>query len=192
MGPAQRRLRHCQRNCICYWQKSKQWRLTRVRCCGLSSVLWPQVGQRQPNGKYNRTSWWIHRPYNTARHHQLMSLQHVPIPLAEYCCNRTNNNRVCCKRTYLPLCLSYARTIHKFQGLSAGPVDEGKIPNMFACIICDPDMRHVEGSALGLFYTALSRATTLGNEDGSESAIYFTGTAYDEARIRNIGRMKNT
>lgn len=99
---------------------------------------------------------------------------------------------MCCKRTYVPLCLSYARTIHKFQGLSAGPVDEGKIPNMFECIICDPDKRESENIALGLFYTALSRATTLGDPDGLNSAMYFNGEQFDEARIRNIGRMKGT
>lgn len=90
------------------------------------------------------------------------------------------------------MCLSYARTIHKFQGLSAGPVDEGKIPNMFECIICDPDKREAENIALGLFYTSLSRATTLGEDDGLNSAIYFNGLDFDEARIRNIGRCKGT
>jgi hypothetical protein len=59
---------------------------------------------------------------------------------------------------------------------------------MFQCIVCDPDARHREGTALGLFYTAVSRATTLGDSDGHGSAIYFVGPDFDESRIRNIGK----
>jgi ATP-dependent exoDNAse (exonuclease V) alpha subunit len=92
----------------------------------------------------------------------------------------------------MPLTLAYARTIHKFQGLSAGPVDEGKIPNPYDCIVCDPDKNEVEGRAVGLFYTAISRATTLGSQDGIGSAIYFTGKDFNELRIRMIGRKKHT
>jgi hypothetical protein len=92
----------------------------------------------------------------------------------------------------MPLTLAYARTIHKFQGLSAGPVDEGKIPNPYDCIVCDPDKSEVEGRAVGLFYTAISRATTLGGNDGIGSAIYFTGKDFNEVRIRMIGRKKHT
>jgi hypothetical protein len=81
--------------------------------------------------------------------------------------------------------LAYAKTIHRFQGLTAGPVDKGKIPNMYQCIICNPDDKHFEASALGLLYTALSQATTLGDDDGLNSAIYFTGIHFKEERIRN-------
>ena len=116
----------------------------------------------------------------------------VPIPLSEYNCKYSKPSHTCCKRTFLPLCLSYARTIHKFQGMSAGPVDAGKIPNMFECIICDPDNKNVERTALGLFYTALSRATTLGDSEGRGSAIYFIGKDFKEERIRNIGIKQNT
>lgn len=76
--------------------------------------------------------------------------------------------------------------------MSAGPVDKGKIPNMFKCIICDPDKRERENNALGLFYTAISRATTLGDHDGLGSAIYFDGLEYKEERIRNIGHCKGS
>ena len=92
----------------------------------------------------------------------------------------------------MPLTLAYARTIHKFQGLSAGPVDEGKIPNPYDCIVCDPDKNEVEGRAVGLFYTAISRATTFGGPDGLGSAIYFTGKDYNEVRVRMIGKKKHT
>ena len=93
---------------------------------------------------------------------------------------------MCCSREYIPLTLAYARTIHKFQGLSAGPVDNGKIPNMFDVLICDPDDKKYEGSCMGLLYTALSRATTLGDENGYGSAIYFTGSSLTEDRIKNM------
>lgn len=116
----------------------------------------------------------------------------VPIPIAEYNCRYSSPDKTCCTRTFLPLCLAYARTIHKFQGMSAGPVDEGKITNMFESIVCDPHTRDSERSALGLFYTALSRATTLGDNEGKGSAIYFIGEAYNESRIRNIGKKKHT
>ena len=115
-------------------------------------------------------------------------IQHVPIPTSTYASQR---NGGCCTRTNLPLTLAYARTIHKFQGQSAGPVDKGKIPNIYGCIICDPDKSEVEGRALGLFYTALSQATTLGDDDGLNSAIYFTGEDFNEKRIRNLGKRKN-
>ena len=116
----------------------------------------------------------------------------IPIPVTEYNCKYSNANHACCTRTSMPLCLAYARTIHKFQGMSAGPVDDGKIPNMFKCIICDPDKRESERSALGLFYTAISRATTLGDNKGKGSAIYFTGDHYNEQRVRMIDKIANS
>lgn len=114
--------------------------------------------------------------------HFRCSAQSVPIPLVTSVCNKQ-----CCTRTFLPLTAAYARTIHKFQGLSAGPVDPGKIKNMYECIVCDPDCKKYEGKASGLFYTAVSRATTLGDDYGLGSAIYFTGSELNEERITKIG-----
>ena len=88
--------------------------------------------------------------------------------------------------------VSYARTIHKFQGLSAGPVDKGKIPNMFMCIICDPGLNSDEKSALGMFYTSLSRATTFGDSNGDDSAICFDGPDFKEERFRRLGKHKGS
>jgi hypothetical protein len=90
----------------------------------------------------------------------------------------------------VPLDLAFARTIHKFQGLSAGPVDEGKIPNMYECIVCDPDIKASERRATGLFYTAVSRATTLGDDDGLNSAIYFIGNNITKERIQEVTRQQ--
>ncbi len=72
--------------------------------------------------------------------------KHVPIPTASYRCDKN-----CCLCTYVPLEVSYARTIHKFQGLTAGPVDEGKIPNMYQCIVCDPDEKNSKALLLDYF-----------------------------------------
>ena len=111
----------------------------------------------------------------------------IPIPQTMYRCRYA-----CCSRTYIPLEVSYARTIHKFQGLSAGPVDQGKTKNPFECIICDPDNKQYEATMLGLLYTAISRATMLGDSDGLNSAIYFTGREFKERRIRRLTYMKDS
>ena len=37
------------------------------------------------------------------------------------------------------------------QGQSAGPVDEGKIPNIYSCIICDPDKNDADGRLMECF-----------------------------------------
>ena len=111
-----------------------------------------------------------------------LSIQAVPIPVVDGSCTYS-----CCTRSYVPLTLAYARTIHKFQGLSAGPVDKGKIPNMYKRIICDPDAGKYESTCTGLLYTALSRATTLGDANGLNSAIYFIGEHFRADRIRYIG-----
>ena len=87
---------------------------------------------------------------------------------------------------FCPLTIAYARTIHKFQGLSAGPVDAGRQPNMYDVVVCDPDEKSVEGSALGLLYTAVSRGTTLGDDNGLNSAVYFTGSSFKPERIRHL------
>jgi len=59
---------------------------------------------------------------------------------------------------------------------------------MYETIICDADDRQFEGKFMGLFYTAISRATTLGDANGLNSAIYFTGEHFKEDRIRQIGK----
>ena len=99
--------------------------------------------------------------------------QHVPIPVICRCCNH-----MCCEREFLPLQLSFAKTIDTFQGLNAGPVDVGKPPNTVQRLTCDPGSRQFEASKKpGLFYTMCSRGTTIGHlsQDGLryDSSIYF-------------------
>jgi len=71
-------------------------------------------------------------------------------------------------------------------------VEPGKIPNIYKRIVCDPDEKRHEASAIGLLYTALSRATTLGDDSGLNSAIYFTGQDFDESRIREMTKKKDS
>ena len=96
-------------------------------------------------------------------------------------------NAFCCCRTYIPLRLAFAQTIHTFQGQNAGPVETGQTPNAVQKLVCDPGTRRFEGNCVGLFYTLLSRVTTFGNPlDKFSSAIYFTGTNMNKERVLNI------
>jgi hypothetical protein len=98
----------------------------------------------------------------------------------------------CCTRQYCPLTVAYARTFHKFQGLQAGPVGKNQQPNMFDVIICNPDEKCYKSKNLGLFYTGLSRATTYGDDDGKDSAIYFTGSEFTADRFRRLSKKPNS
>ena len=63
---------------------------------------------------------------------------------------------------------------------------------MFEVIVCDPDDGSCENNALGILYTAVSRATTLGDSEGKHSAIYFMGEHMNERRITRLGLRKNS
>ena len=106
---------------------------------------------------------------------------HVPIPMIKRICKLG-----CCTREFCPLDLCFARTIHKFQGLGAGPVENGKIRNLYMHVVVDPDSQVCERTQTGLFYTALSRGTTLGDDDGLNSAVYFTGPHLTTERIQKV------
>ncbi len=42
---------------------------------------------------------------------------------------QTPCNKGCCGRTFVPLALSFARTIHTIEGMTVGPNIKGKPPN---------------------------------------------------------------
>ena len=109
----------------------------------------------------------------------------VPIVPVQCICNKH-----CCTRLFVPLTLAYSKTVHTYQGQSAGPTDEGKPQNAVQRIICDPGTRAFEGVNIGLFYTILSRATTIGDTtcktDFKNSAIYFIGDNMNKERITDI------
>lgn len=110
---------------------------------------------------------------------------HVPIPM---CTDRCKVG--CCTKEYAPFDLCFARTIHRYQGLEAGPKQKGKPACMNECIICDPGDLTVEGKNPGIFYTATSRATTFGDENGLNSAIYFSGKNLTKQRIQRLTKCK--
>jgi AAA domain len=93
----------------------------------------------------------------------------------------------CCTRRYIPLALAYGKTVHTFQGQSVGPVPAGRPENAIQKIIVEPGTRAFEGNNVGLFYTTVSRATTIGTEeDKKSSAIYFDGPDFSEKRITQL------
>lgn len=111
----------------------------------------------------------------------------VPIAPVKLPCK----HNFCCCRTYIPLRLAFAQTIHTFQGQNAGPVESGQTPNAVQKIVCDPGTRKFESNSVGLFYTLLSRVTTFGNpHDKFSSAIYFTGPNMTTDRVINITQNK--
>jgi hypothetical protein len=112
----------------------------------------------------------------------------IPIPIIKTVDEKTKRNI-----EYCPLSLSFARTIHTYQGQSAGPTND-KCNNPIQRIICDVGTTRFESQNIGLFYTALSRATTIGTEEKNrtDSAIYFTQSLDKQRLDRLITKSNNT
>jgi hypothetical protein len=107
----------------------------------------------------------------------------VPIVPIEVRCEKSG----CCSRIYMPLALAYGKTAHTFQGQNVGPVPQGRPENPIKKIVVDPGKREFEGKNVGLFYTLLSRATTIGDpKEKLSSAIYFDGPNFSRHRIENL------
>jgi hypothetical protein len=106
----------------------------------------------------------------------------VPIvPIHKLCSKR------CCKITYIPLRVCFAKTIHTFQGSSAGPVRPGQPENSIKRLVVDIGTRQFEGNNPGLSYTAFGRATTLGDPSNVlTSSLFFDGPNLCPDRIMNI------
>ena len=97
----------------------------------------------------------------------------VPIPPVTVPCTKG-----CCEAHFIPLVLAFARTIHTFQGMEAGPSKEIKR------IVVDVGKAAFEALNPGVLYTALSRASTLGTTPEG-SAIYFSGPLTKD-RLMNV------
>ena len=91
----------------------------------------------------------------------------IPIPCVTIKCKNK-----CCEKSYCPLDLCYAKTVHTFQGQSVGMTSKDQPDNAIQRIVCDPGTKTFEGQCPGLFYTTVSRPTTLG-KGKMDSAIYF-------------------
>ena len=113
--------------------------------------------------------------------------KHVPMPVTVLGCDHG-----CCERHYIPLQLAFARTIHSFQGKSAGPTDEGKQNNAFRHLIVDVGDSKFEVNSPGLFYVAFSRATTIGDHNGKGSAIYFQDNCVSVHRLTNMTKTQKS
>ena len=108
----------------------------------------------------------------------------VPIvPISVHC----DKGIGCCEKLYIPLRIAWAKTIHTFQGATVGPEQKGQVPNAVQRIICDVGTKAFEGHNVGLFYTILSRVTSLGTiDDKASSAIYFIGDNLNPGRITDL------
>ena len=110
----------------------------------------------------------------------------VPVPMTS-----SNCKYHCCSRYFCPLQLCFARTIHTFQGLGAGPPEEGKTPHMYHCVVIDADDKNFERNHTGLLYTAVSRGTTLGDSLGLNSAVYFAENSLTRERVQQLTVCQN-
>ena len=104
---------------------------------------------------------------------------HVPIPPWTAPCEK-----FCCEIEQIPLQLSFARTLHRFQGVNVGP--EHAIKSM----VFDPGQTGFEGNNPGILYTGISRATTLGNGCVNDSAFYLAGPYATKDRLTNLTQIR--
>ena len=102
----------------------------------------------------------------------------VPIPIVKVPCKKG-----CCEAHFVPLVLAFARTIHTFQGMEAGPSKQIKQ------IVVDVGKAQFEAINPGVLYTALSRASTIGKNQ-QQSAIYFSGPLTKD-RLMNVKYKRN-
>lgn len=105
---------------------------------------------------------------------------YIPIPAIETICASG-----CCTCKFIPLEISFATTIHKFQGMEAGPGKTIKI------IVVDIGNSLFESNCPGTAYVACSRVSTLENFDINKTPLYFHGeVTYD--RLTNLIYKRNS
>lgn len=91
----------------------------------------------------------------------------------------------CCKRRFMPLTLSFAATIHRMQGLNVGKSETNDI-NENLRMILEPGGRSFEMLCPGAAYTAFARATSMGNGNPYDSAIWVMGPNIINERFINM------
>jgi hypothetical protein len=116
--------------------------------------------------------------------------KHVPIRMVEQGCSK-NPGHPCCSVHYCPLILSWATTVHKFQGFEAG----FDVSDSINRIIADVNDLEWEKKCPGTAYVVTSRAKTLGNATPRrphpmDSALYFQGN-FGQPRFKDILRKMN-
>ena len=112
---------------------------------------------------------------------------YVPVPVITERCNKG-----CCKKQFVPLELCFAVTIHKVEGLTIGPNTKNGEQNSAECMIVDIGSRAFETTCPGLFYTSYSRATTDGDGEAENSAIFFMRDNITEDRLIDTTITKTT
>ena len=110
---------------------------------------------------------------------------HVPIPVVRERCSKG-----CCTKDFIPLELSFATTIHKIQGLEAGPSKPGDSMKAAESMIIDIGNKQFEHKCPGLFYVAATRGSSFGDGDFSKSSIFFRGEDITFDRLLNLTKTK--
>lgn len=109
---------------------------------------------------------------------------HIPIPCITHYDGKSKRGIDIC-----PLILSFARTIHTFQGYEAGSKND-TFSNPIKTLVCDTGTTTHEAMNPGLLYTAISRASTIGTEDDrSKSALFFIN--WDSTRLQYLTTSKS-
>ena len=110
----------------------------------------------------------------------------VPITTTEIECQYQ-----CCRRKQIPLGLAFGKTLHTMQGANVGKAKPGQAKNAFEYGMFNLGGERTEERFTGATYTALSRATTLGNDsDNLSSALYFFGEYCPPCRFQHINISK--
>ena len=122
------------------------------------------MGSRAPQGMLYKIQLLMFNIYLLT---YFFNTQTKRVPIAPI---KRNCSKFCCKETFLPITVSFARTLHTCQGMNVGPDKDIKQA------VVDPGARNFEILNPGVLYTLLTRFTK-GSEtpEKGDSPIYFMG-----------------